>query len=182
MLRPVPKPQKQPRKPTAKKKKSSRTNRSKLIKEIDAYDSDIALVSSEWKCWLCGNKASQNHHFFPKKSHGNVRFTHNNHCPLCFACHIYRVHGAGEVEELRDKLIEHIGQDAFNELKVEAYLVAELSEAALRALLEKKMLKMVQVCTNVRANSALLSVSGRKRLAKARNYATIFARKEQDHE
>lgn len=168
-MRPVPKPVKQPKK--KRKPVKSSKKRGRIIKEIDSIDSDICLLKSKMKCLLCGKRANQTHHFFPKASHGNVRFTELNHCPMCFTCHKYRVHMAGEVEELRDKLIKKIGEESFELLKREAYIVSDYSEKDLKDIL---LLKQHYYIAVVDGNKSVhrLSAAAKKRLEKIKKDLT----------
>lgn len=175
MIRAVPKPAKAPKvkkpkvkKPKAKKPRSEKNNRALVIKKIDEYDSDICLISSNFTCLLCGKRADQNHHFFPKGSHGNVRFNPDNHCPLDYACHHKRIHQAGEVEELRDKLIQKIGEERFNILKDQAYERGEFSMPILRDLLLMKRRILVELCGMHPESLWGMSNAAMKRLETAR--------------
>jgi hypothetical protein len=134
-------------KPVKLKKEKKRhikrqSGRGRIQSDIDSYDSDICLLSNDYVCIMCGGTADQTHHFFPKGSHGNVRFNPLNHCPMDFGCHRRRIHDAGEVEELRDKLIAKIGISNFESLKQEAYRVVPLSVPQLREelLLKQQMI------------------------------------------
>ncbi len=139
----IPKPEKKKKK--RKKAVKKVTSRQRLIKSIDSLCSDICLLESDFTCLMCGKPASQTHHFFPKGSHGNVRFDMRNHCALDYGCHIMRVHSAGEVEELRDKLIAKIGKEEFDEMKTEAYKVGDFSEVDLRNIYSEKCKYLVEM-------------------------------------
>lgn len=161
----IPKPEKKKR----KKKKSIKktTSRQRLIDSIDRIDSDMCLLESNFTCLMCGGTADQTHHFFPKGSHGNVRFSSLNHCAMCFACHRRRVHDAGEVEEIRDKLIEKIGQDAFDELKNFAYMVSDFSIPFLEELLIQKQKTLITIASIYPERKRLMSNLAIKRLRAA---------------
>ena len=167
MIRAVPKPVKK-QKPKGKRK-SKKSDRTLLIEKIDEYDSDIALIRSNFTCMLCGKRADQNHHFFPKGSHGNVRFNPDNHCPLDFACHRRRVHDAGEVEELRDKLVKSIGEERFLALKELAYKTADYTMPILRDILQKKKTQLVVLCNKHPEYMWGMSKAAMGRLKTARN-------------
>jgi hypothetical protein len=161
-LKPVPKPVKQPKKKKAKKKKSPETL---LIGKIDDIDSMICLIEAGYVCMKCGGQASMNHHFFHKSSHGAVRFDKRNHCPVCFGCHQYRIHAAGETEEIRDKIIAKIGQDQFDDLKFSAFnRLAERSMPYLRLELAAKKKDLLIAVSNADINlMEIMSAAARKR-------------------
>jgi hypothetical protein len=162
----TPKPVKEEK---AEKKRRGKSPHTKIVNEIDHIDSDIALIKSEFKCLMCGGRASQNHHFFPKGSHGNVRFDPRNHCPLDFACHRRKVHDAGEVEEMRDRLIAKIGQEEFDDLKRLAYVRADFCDRALKAELFYKEKILIAAFDEARQDvKEMLSDAAFARLKKAR--------------
>ena len=44
------------------------------------------------KCEVCGKKATEPHHFFPKSLYGHLRYNIENGVPLCHRCHFSRHH------------------------------------------------------------------------------------------
>jgi hypothetical protein len=167
MIRPVLKPVKKEK--TKKKGRIGKTDRGKLLEKIDHYESDIALLCSDFKCMMCGKTASQNHHFFSKKSHGNVRSHPDNHCTLCYACHMLRVHGAGETEELRDRLIARLGAANFELLKVSAYITVDVSLEELKDRLYIKQCILVSTADLYPRRARKLTNAGKERLRIAKN-------------
>jgi hypothetical protein len=162
----VPKPVKE----VKKRKKSKKTPESKLIDEIDDIDSDICLIEAGFVCMKCWGRATMNHHFFHKSSHGAVRFDKRNHCPVCFGCHQYRIHGAGETEEIRDAIIYKIGQDEFDDLKKIAWQeYADRSMPFLRSLLRWKKQQLLIVVDRTDPDTlCMMTGAAKKRLEKAR--------------
>jgi hypothetical protein len=156
--------------PKPRKKVKKKTDRRRLVDSIDQYDSDYCLVSNNFACILCGGLANSCHHYFHKANHGNVRFNRSNHCPACFGCHIIKIHTAGESEELRDKVIEKIGWDAFEALKAKAYLPSEDSIPDLRDLLEVKKYDIVDLCDKFPERIAMMSNAALGRLELARRF------------
>ncbi len=128
------------------KKKARKTqkqpSRGTLVKKLDKVCSELTKLNWGGKCAMCGNAGTQTHHFFTKGAHGSIRWELDNLCLLDFACHIRRVHQAGETEELRDKLIERIGQKRFDELKKQAYAVRKFGISELQTLLESLELEL----------------------------------------
>jgi hypothetical protein len=51
-------------------------------------------------CTVCGKPATQTHHFFPKGQSAYLRYDVNNGVPLCFYCHILRIHRKNEPEPI----------------------------------------------------------------------------------
>lgn len=158
-----------------KRKKPGKTPEAKIIEEIDNLDSSICLLEAGFGCMKCGGIASMTHHFFHKKSHGSVRFDKRNHCPVCFGCHQFRIHGAGETEEIRDRMIFKIGQTQFDLLKTKAFQeLADRSMPFLREeLLRKKKLLLIAE-NNADVNVPfMMSEAAKKRLEKVKKELTF---------
>ena len=151
-----------------KKKPKGKSDDRKLIEAIDAVDSTICLLSAGFTCMMCGGLASQLHHFFSKKSHAAIRFDARNHCPLCYGCHMFRVHSAGDTEGLRDKLIDKIGDGDFEEIKLQSKSLAERGLPYLRMELEFKEIALLDFITNMTDTSTLgmLSKAAQERIVK----------------
>jgi len=167
-MRPVPKPVKQSK---TKKTRIGSTDRKKIVDKIDRYDSDIGLILGNFTCMMCGKTATAIHHFFPKGSHGNVRFNKDNHCPICYGCHMFRIGMAGEFEEIRDKLIERIGINKFEQLKRDAYRVADYSIKDLKEILLQKQLFIARLAETDLPAFQRLSDAGQRRLRSAKKAA-----------
>jgi hypothetical protein len=152
----------------AKKKPKGKSDERKLIEAIDAVDSTICLLSAGFTCMMCGGLASQLHHFFSKKSHAAIRFDQSNHCPLCYGCHMFRVHSAGDTEGLRDKLIEKIGSKEFESMKQYSKSLAERGLPYLRDHLEYKEEKLLDFVEDITDTSILgmLSKAAQERIVK----------------
>lgn len=168
----IPKPVKQDK--VKKRKKSKKTPESKIIEEIDNLDSSICLLEAGFICMKCGGIASMNHHFFHKKSHGSVRFDKRNHCPVCFGCHQFRIHGAGETEEIRDKILEKITWNEFDDLKTKAFQeLADRSMPFLREELLRKKKNLLIAENNADVNVPfMMSEAAKKRLEKVKKELT----------
>jgi len=138
-----------------RKKPKGKSDERKRIESIDQLDSIICLLNAEFTCMMCGGQASQLHHFFSKKSHANIRFEPNNHCPLCFGCHMFRVHSAGDTEGLRDKLIDKIGFDAFEQMKYKSKDLAERGLPFLRCVADTKEATLCQAVEKSEMNYML---------------------------
>jgi hypothetical protein len=106
--------------PKKKKIKKPLEPRKKLEKELDTLWS--LIVRNRWGhkcCWPgCDNVGNQPHHFFHKAQGLRARWLIDNGVCLCFAHHIFQVHGKGDTEPIRDILIAKIGQTEFDLLKV----------------------------------------------------------------
>jgi 5-methylcytosine-specific restriction endonuclease McrA len=103
-------------KPKGKRKTAKPKNNSQLIKELDALLSHKVRDEAGGICFMCGGIATQVHHYWTKKAHGKVRFDERNLLPMCWNCHINKVHRSLEIEDLRRKLIKKIGQKGFDDL------------------------------------------------------------------
>jgi len=49
-------------------------------------------------CIVCGNPVSCLHHYFPKRSAGNLRYNFDNGIPLCQSCHFRHHNGFPEIQ------------------------------------------------------------------------------------
>ena len=172
MIRPQPKPVKEKK---AKKKRKPKTPERKLIEAIDALDSDICLIINNFRCILCGGKAGFNHHYFHKQNHGNVRFDPDNHCPVCFGCHNFEIHSKGNVEDLRDILIQRISQFGFDDLKERSNFIADRSISYLKAELARKQVRIIEVVLEHPNRLNMLSDAGKKRYLKSFNQSQEYS-------
>jgi len=118
-------PPKRSRKPQERKKPSKATfdkaRRKKLEGDLDKLWAQI--VRKIWceKCgWPgCQYPSSQSHHFY-HKAHGlRARWNLDNGICLDFYHHIQRVHRQGDTEPIRDAIIDKIGNDRFEQLKID---------------------------------------------------------------
>ena len=146
MIHPVLKPIKI--KKERKIRRIKKTPEARIISQIDSCDTYIALITHRFVCFHCGGRASMNHHFFHKASHGEVRFDPRNHCPVCYGCHEYRIHRAGETEPTRDKIIAYWGLCEFNSLKMKAAGEADRSMPYLKKELEYKEGLLIELVNN----------------------------------
>ena len=110
-----------------KKKVSDKTERKRLISELDQLISQVCKKRWGGRCGICGGPGSQAHHYFSRKSYGSVRWDMENLIWLCFSCHIRRVHQGGDVELARDAIIHKLGVDGFDRLKVRANKVCKIT-------------------------------------------------------
>ncbi len=94
-------------------------NRRDLIKIADKLVSEIVRLRDGGKCQRCGRPGNNAHHIFSRK-YLQIRHFLGNLILLCFACHLHVAHG--EPEKFRDFIIQRIGQDKFDRLKVSAYM------------------------------------------------------------
>jgi len=68
------------------------------------------------KCTICGKEATATHHFMPKSISAYLRYEVKNGVPLCYVCHIVRIHSQGDPRAL-EAIIKARGQKWYNELK-----------------------------------------------------------------
>ena len=159
-----PKPVKE-KKERKKPKPKPKTDIRKVIIQIDSIDSDICLLTNNFVCMLCGGVASQTHHFFHKNNYGVLRFEPNNHCPLCYSCHIRKIHSAGDTEPLREKIIDRIRKEAFDDMRERGRGLAERSMPYLRACLSVKQSHLLQTVERASDSTlSMMSAAAKKRL------------------
>ena len=147
-------------KPTAKvktrKKPKGKSDVMKLIEKIDKIDSDICLIENKFVCMCCGGQAKFLHHYFHKSNYGVLRFEPNNHIPVCWSCHEFKIHTKADTEQLRTDLIEKIGQNGFDDMVERGRGLAERSMPYLRACLSIKQSCLLHAVE--RADSSTLSM------------------------
>jgi len=70
------------------------------------------------RCEVCGETATQVHHFFPKGLYPSVRYSELNAISLCKRCHFFH-HQRGD-PTIHKTIIEKRGQKWYNQLKEES--------------------------------------------------------------
>jgi 5-methylcytosine-specific restriction endonuclease McrA len=68
---------------TAKQKLRSQADQIWFLKAMELYADEFGGVA----CEICGDRATQIHHFFRKSSHPNLRYCFENGIPICVKCH-----------------------------------------------------------------------------------------------
>jgi 5-methylcytosine-specific restriction endonuclease McrA len=51
-------------------------------------------------CCVCGKPKVTGHHYYPKSSHGHLRYNTDNFVPLCYYCHMFKVHSMADPDTL----------------------------------------------------------------------------------
>jgi 5-methylcytosine-specific restriction endonuclease McrA len=120
-----------------RKKSTAKPTVAELKKRLNRVSLLLAKRRDGSRCVLCGNPANHAHHFFPKGSHGSVRWEPDNLVMLCYGCHIGKIHRGGDTEELRDRLIKRIGTKAFEDLKWKAHVPIRQDRIYLEDLLKE---------------------------------------------
>jgi 5-methylcytosine-specific restriction endonuclease McrA len=71
----------------------------------------------EWgyECSVCGEKATQVHHFFPKGRFGHLRYDIDNGVPICQSCH-FKHHHIGD-PRINQEIIDVRGMKWYRELE-----------------------------------------------------------------
>jgi len=111
-------------KPLKKKKAvgDTKKHRKRIEGELDRLWAQIVKARWNNKCGWPGcqyKEALASHHFY-HKAHGlRARWNLDNGIVLDFYHHIQVVHRRGDTEPIRDAIIEHIGQDRFEQLKID---------------------------------------------------------------
>jgi 5-methylcytosine-specific restriction endonuclease McrA len=70
------------------------------------------------ECEVCGKRANQVHHFFPKGSYPNLRYNLKNGISICPGCHL-KHHLSGD-PTIHQTIIERRGKKWYNPLLLEA--------------------------------------------------------------
>lgn len=120
-----------------KVKKNKATIKKKLTRQLDSQWSAIIHSIYGDKCAICGRYGNCSaHHFFGRKAYPSLKWDIDNGILLCFVCHIIGVHRKGNTEPAREALINRIGQDRFDILKVKGNQVMHYKDYDLTALLD----------------------------------------------
>jgi 5-methylcytosine-specific restriction endonuclease McrA len=70
-------------------------------------------------CENCGGKATQCHHFFPKRNFGHLRYDDDNAISLCASCHM-GIHHRGD-PTINETIIKNRGNKWYEALKKKAF-------------------------------------------------------------
>lgn len=93
--------------------------RKALIKTLrtkaDKLFSQVCFKKWGNKC-ICGKPATATHHFIPKSISAYLRYNVLNGVPLCYYCHIIRIHSQGD-PRIFEEIIKKRGQKWYKELK-----------------------------------------------------------------
>ncbi len=112
-------------------KEFKQNDKSELVKVAQqVFNKFIRLRDKNEACISCGNKTRQFHagHFMPVGSNGHIRFDENNCHKQCSICNN---HKSGNLTEYEPKLVQKIGQEEVDRLKIKftrSYDVEELKE------------------------------------------------------
>lgn len=96
----------------------------RLSKELDELCKQIVHLHWKNKCAWPGCEVAQPpkqlycHHYFHKVQGNRARWEPKNGILLCYGHHLGQVHRAGNVEPLRDVMIQRLGIDGFNNLRL----------------------------------------------------------------
>jgi len=91
-----------------KMKRKKKTN--KQILQTETNKVWITKCVEKWgnKCSVCGEPATQVHHYIPKSRNGLLRYDIQNGIPICQKCH-YKIHFSSKPSEVH-RIIEKIRQ------------------------------------------------------------------------
>jgi len=95
----------------------AKSERKKLVEALDSLASKLCRSRVGGICEHCGKEANQAHHYFGRRKY-STRWEMDNLVSLCWACHRYWAHP--DYESCRDYLISRIGQERFDELKLQS--------------------------------------------------------------
>ena len=97
-------------------KKQKSQSKSTLRKKADKLFSQACFKKWGSVCTACGREATATHHFFPKSGSAYLRYNLLNGVPLCYGCHIIKIHTQGDPETL-EIIKQSRGQDWYDNLK-----------------------------------------------------------------
>jgi hypothetical protein len=115
-----------------------KAEKKKLIKQLDILWAKI--VKHQWggKCGWPGceypNPRLSAHHWIHRAAGNRARWNTQNSILLCYFHHFHEVHQRGNTEPIRDAIIERIGEDYFEQLKIDVQGVWKPSLDDLRDL------------------------------------------------
>ena len=116
--------------------KTRKTCRKDLKKECDKLWSEVVLLRDGRKCRYCGRPGNNPHHIFSRK-YTNTRHNPDAGITLCWACHFHVAHG--EPEKFRDFVMQKIGAELFEKLKISAHMTGiKMDMAGVKLMLEKE--------------------------------------------
>ena len=81
----------------------------KARKKADSLVTPVTRALYGNVCCICGNtKNITGHHYHPKSIKGYLRYNEDNFVPLCYYCHIFKIHNMADPETI-DKMREWMG-------------------------------------------------------------------------
>ena len=95
---------------TNKQKLRNKADKLWFQKGMEGFADDFGGVA----CEICGDKATQGHHFFRKSSHPILRYSFENFIPLCVKCHSKITFQDPKIME--DIIIKNRGRKWYNKL------------------------------------------------------------------
>ena len=93
-----------------------KSKKTRLREKADRLFSKACFKKWGDGCTSCGRPATATHHFFPKSGSAYLRYNLENGVPLCYGCHIIKIHTQGDPETL-ENIKQARGQDWYNKLK-----------------------------------------------------------------
>ena len=123
-----------------KKSKGKTSNKSAALKLCDILWSKVVRERDQHMCQACGRPGNQPHHIFSRR-HMATRHDSCNGITLCYGCHNHKAHG--NPEEFRDFILNRLGQQEFERLKVKAYANAHNADFAMTKISLEVELKLL---------------------------------------
>lgn len=72
-----------------------KTSIKSLRAKCDKLFSQVCFKMWGNRCMICGGEATATHHFIPKSISAYLRYEPLNGVPLCYPCHIVKIHTQG---------------------------------------------------------------------------------------
>jgi len=117
-------------------------NRKAEKKKLDAMWAKIIKLRAKHTCEKCGIKgvSMNSHHIFARNSH-STRWDLTNGLCLCCACHTFGTHAAHRDPSFKDWVVEYIGEDVYDLLRLNYYTTWDKNIATVREMLEIELAK-----------------------------------------
>jgi predicted restriction endonuclease len=102
------------------------------VKELDKLWSNKVKEKFDNKCFICGKGSPHAHHIF-SRGYKSTRWDIENGVALCYYHHFYFAHQ--KFEEFRDVIIDLIGEEKYDELKLKSKEIFTLTLPEVKSLL-----------------------------------------------
>ena len=111
-------------------------------KKLDKMWADIIKLRVGHVCEKCGKKdvALNSHHIFARNSH-STRWDLANGICLCTSCHTFGTHAAHRDPSFKDWVLDYIGEEVYDLLRLRYYSVWDKNIAIIRTNLEIELAK-----------------------------------------
>jgi hypothetical protein len=110
-------------------------------KELDIMWAKIIKERAHNRCEKCGRSGRmESHHIFCRRSH-STRWDLDNGICLCTSCHKFGLDSAHRDPKFKDWVVEHIGEDKFDLLRLNYYETWDKDIDSVKTKLEIELAK-----------------------------------------